>query len=122
MPTLSGAEFKVLVYVARRTFGFHREAASISLSQLCGGLVTRAGQYLDSGTGLSKTQAVAAVARLEERGLLAVRRVGNVKGKATGANTYTLWVEDEDGVVRYGDEGDCPNPNTNPPPYPLCGK
>jgi hypothetical protein len=53
---------------------------------------------------LARSTAQAAVDGLENRGLLAVRRTGNVSGKATGENTYTLWVEGESGVPVLGDE------------------
>jgi hypothetical protein len=51
---LSGAELKVLLYIIRRTFGFKRDADSISLSQMLHGIARRDGQPLDRGTGLSK--------------------------------------------------------------------
>lgn len=93
MAGLSGAEFKVLAYIARRTFGFHRESARVSAGQLAGGLVGRDGRRLDMGTGLSRAQVFVAVKGLEEKGLIAVRRTGNTGGKSTEANTYTLWVQ-----------------------------
>lgn len=93
MAGLSGAEFKVLVYVARRTFGFHRDAAGISFSQLCTGLVTRDGRRLDCGTGLGRSTVQAAVESLETAGYLVVRR-NTGKNGALASNTYTLLVED----------------------------
>jgi len=47
MPHLSGAEFKVLAYVVRRTFGFKKESDSISLDQICNGITRRDGSVLD---------------------------------------------------------------------------
>src|ERR1051325_9923519 len=44
MHDLSGAEFKVLCYIARRTYGFHRIEDSISLKQICHGILTRDGR------------------------------------------------------------------------------
>jgi len=107
MAGLSGAEFKVLAYIARRTFGFHRESARVSVAQLAGGLVGRDGRRLDEGTGLSRAQVFVAVKGLEEKGLVAVRRTGNTGGKSTEANTYTLWVQgagSENGEPVMGDE------------------
>lgn len=103
--TLSGAEVKVLLYVARRTFGFHRQAARISFGQLCNGLVLADGRRLDHGTGLARSTAQAAVKSLEAAGLLVVRRVGKVGAPGMGleSNTYTLLVEGEDGRVMTGD-------------------
>jgi len=93
MAGLSGSEFKVLCYVARRTFGFHRDYAKISFAQMCDGLVTAAGVRLDEGTGLARSTALLAVDTLVERGVL-VRRQTKAKNGAITANTYTLMVED----------------------------
>jgi len=74
MHDLSGAEFKVLCYIARRTYGFHRIEDSISLKQICEGILTRDGRRLDYGTGLARSTAVLAIRGLVSRGLiLAVR-------------------------------------------------
>lgn len=105
MAVLSGAEYKVLTYIARRTFGFHRQTARVSAAQLCAGLTLRDGRRLDYGTGLSRTQVFAAVKGLEEKGYIAVRRSGNVVGESTTSNTYTLWVEGVNGEPVMGDEG-----------------
>jgi DNA-binding transcriptional ArsR family regulator len=108
MPYLSGAEFKVLAYIARRTFGFHRQHARISFEQLCNGLVLPDGRRVDGGTGLSRSTVQGAIDSLEEAGVLIVRRAGNVKGVATYKNTYTIAVEGEDGVAQFGDMADSP--------------
>jgi hypothetical protein len=34
MPTLSGTEFKVLMVIARQTYGWHKDSDAISYSQL----------------------------------------------------------------------------------------
>ncbi len=38
MAALSGAEFKVLLYVARRTYGFGKDSDNISLNQMASGI------------------------------------------------------------------------------------
>ena len=70
MHDLSSAEFKVLCYIARRTYGFHRIEDSISLKQICGGILTRDGRRLDHGTGLARSTAVVAIRGLVNRGLI----------------------------------------------------
>src|SRR5262249_38776183 len=55
MAMLTGAEFKVLLYIARRTYGFGKEADNISLNQLASGIRRRDGTILDRGTGLSRS-------------------------------------------------------------------
>ena len=46
MAELSGAEFKVLLYVARRTYGFGKESDNISLNQMASGIRRRDGSFL----------------------------------------------------------------------------
>lgn len=81
MAYLSGAEFKVLCYIVRHTFGWRKEADAISLQQITSGIVRRDGTRLDNGTGLSKAGAVAAIKRLEELHIIeAVRRTSVERG------------------------------------------
>ena len=47
MAKLSGAEFKVLLYIARRTYGFGKDTDDISLNQLAHGIRRRDGTRLD---------------------------------------------------------------------------
>lgn len=86
---LSGSELKVLLYIVRRTFGFKKDADSISLSQICKGITTRDGRVLDKGTGLSRNTASKAIRRLESLGLIVVERDQNENGEHQ-ANTYRL--------------------------------
>jgi hypothetical protein len=74
MPHLSGAEFKVLAYVVRRTFGFKKESDAISLDQICNGIRRRDGSVLDEGTGLARKTAVAAIQGLEGKGVVLCQR------------------------------------------------
>jgi len=75
MAELSGAELKVLLYVARRTYGFGKESDNISLNQMAGGIKRRDGSCLDQGTGLSRSGVKAACNGLIQLGILV--RVNN---------------------------------------------
>lgn len=90
MAALSGAEFKVLMYVARRTYGFGKDADRISLSQLARGIRRRDGSRLDCGTGLSRSGVKAACNGLIARGLL-VRAANTAEdGLEPEESTYRL--------------------------------
>ena len=85
---LSGAEYKVLMYILRRTFGFKREADSISLRQMSEGIVKYDGERLDFGAGVrSKATLVKAVKRLEELGVIVAERNSSPE-KGDEATTY----------------------------------
>ena len=73
---LSGGEFKTLCTICRKTIGWHKEADSISISQL---------QDL---TGMSRPSIVAHIKKLEEAKLIVVDKK---RGKG---NTYTLAFEE----------------------------
>ncbi len=68
LPDLSEAELKVLLYIVRRTFGFKKDADTISLRQLSSGITTKEGRVLDRGTGLSKSGVTKALASLRMEG------------------------------------------------------
>jgi phage replication O-like protein O len=96
MSHLSGGELKVLLYICRRTFGFHKDSDSISLTQISKGITTKAGRVLDQGTGLSKRQVQRALRVLESRKVILIER----KVDETGLheiNTYRLnvWSDDK---------------------------
>lgn len=94
MALLSGAEFKVILYIARRTYGFGKEGDNISLKQLVQGIVTRDGRRLDSGTGLNKDTVSKALGTLEEKGLIVrTRRDSDEYGHL--ANYYRLNLDAE---------------------------
>ena len=54
VPRVPEAEARCLLYVCRRTFGFHKESDRISFSQFMKGIRDRSGKSLDYGTGLSR--------------------------------------------------------------------
>ncbi|MBX9581989.1 MAG: replication protein, partial [Gemmataceae bacterium] len=90
MGELSGAEFKVLLYVARRTYGFGKDSDAISLNQLARGIRRRDGTVLDRGTGLSRSGVKAACVSLIGRGLL-VRNANTARGsREPEESTYRL--------------------------------
>jgi len=68
LPTLSGAATKILLIVARRTYGWHKSTAHISM------------QTFEELTGLSRSTVVRSIAELVKAGLLHVQRlkVGDV--------------------------------------------
>lgn len=74
LPTLSGAELKVLLYIIRRTFGFKRDSDAISISQMLKGIVKRDGTRLDHGAGVSKKTLLGALRQLEERNIVFIER------------------------------------------------
>src|SRR5215204_7591319 len=69
LPDLSGAELKVLLFVVRRTFGFKRDAAALSLAQMLHGITTREGRVLHRGVGLSKPTLLGALRSLQAKGV-----------------------------------------------------
>jgi hypothetical protein len=89
MPTLSGAELKVLLYICRRTFGFRKESDDIALSQLTSGITTRDGRVLDSGTGLARHSVINALKSLEEQGVIIATRHSSAE-RGHEATTYEL--------------------------------
>src|SRR5688572_10242430 len=74
MAELSGAEFKVLMYITRRTFGFKKPSDTISLSQMLNGIVTRDGRRLDRGAGLSKKTLLQAITSLKAQQIILTER------------------------------------------------
>ncbi len=72
MRFLTGDEWKTLDYALRRTFGFGRETDRISVSQFMNGnqKLDEAGQFLEFGTGLTKTAQIQALNELMRFGIL----------------------------------------------------
>ena len=104
MPLCSGAEFKVLAYIVRRTFGFKKESDAISLKQMVEGITTRDGKVLDRGTGLSKPTVSAAVKGLVEKGIIEVER-NRSKEKGDEPTTYRLRFEVQYPVLKNQTRG-----------------
>ena len=90
MAELSGAEFKILLYVARRTYGFGKDSDTISLNQLAHGIRRRDGRVIDRGTGLSRSGVKAACVSLIAKQLL-IRTSNVVEDKREAdESTYRL--------------------------------
>jgi len=90
MAVLSGAEFKVVLYIARRTYGFGKESDTISLNQLARGIKKRSGEQLDYGTGLSRSSVKSACTSLVERGILIKSQSTVGDSHEPDQNTYRL--------------------------------
>ncbi len=101
MWALTGAELKVLLYVARRTYGFGKDRDRISLQQLARGIRRRDGSVLDRGTGLSVSSVARAAKSLEARGLLVRQR--NLDA-STGEHDQTTYRLNLDFVGELGNE------------------
>jgi phage replication O-like protein O len=90
MAELSGAEFKVLLYVARRTYGFGKESDNISLNQMASGIRRRDGTILDLGTGLSRSGVKSACNSLIQLGVLVRINNRSDEGRECEESTYRL--------------------------------
>jgi len=89
MCELSGAELKVVLYIARRTFGFGKESDNVSLSQIAKGITKRDGIVLDRGTGLSVSSVARALKSLEDQNIL-IRKININDKNENDENTYSL--------------------------------
>lgn len=74
LPKLPEAETKCLLYICRRTFGFHRDEDRISFTQFIYGIKSREGKILDSGTGLSRTSVNSALKSLSHSGAILINK------------------------------------------------
>src|SRR3712207_425032 len=82
LPHLKEGELKALLYIIRRTFGFKREADSISFNQFLRGIVTRKGRQLDTGSGLkSRTHLSTALKNLEHKGIIVAAKSWDERGE-----------------------------------------
>jgi len=72
LPCISEADARCLLYICRRTYGFRKQRDKISLTQFVGGIVSRQGEVLDYGTGMSRPAVVAALKNLSGAGLIKV--------------------------------------------------
>lgn len=81
---LSGAEFKVLWYVLRHTYGWQKTHDAISLNQFQFGIKRKNGTYLDKGTGLSRPKIIEALQSLKKKGFITIES----KGKRGGTVNY----------------------------------
>lgn len=93
MAELSGSQFKVVIYIVRRTLGFKKNADDISLDQMVNGIKRADGSVLDNGTGLNKDTVINAVKSLVEKGVITAKHNDDpIKGYLT--TTYSLRFKD----------------------------
>lgn len=93
MAQLNEAEFKVLLYLVRKTFGYNKLMGdSISLSQFEHGTTRRDGTTQDKGTGLSRPSIVKALKTLDVIGLVEVKKTQGSRGENT-TTAYRLKLE-----------------------------
>lgn len=111
MAELSGAEFKVLLYIARRTYGFQKERDNISLTQIAEGIKRRDGTVLDRGTGISRRNVLRAVNTLEERGMVIRQTNLSDSGQEFEENTYSI-------NLNWSPNSGSPGPGGTPEPGP----
>lgn len=71
-------EWKLLMYIVRRTYGFQKDYDEISLSQFKEGIMTKAGKRIDFGTGLSKPTIINALKNLQIAGLLMISKKNKI--------------------------------------------
>src|SRR5688500_8333432 len=103
-PLLSEAELRVLLYIIRRTFGFKKEADTISLSQMVDGVTTRDGRVLDRGTGMSRRGVMKGCAGLVEKGVIRVDKRRSEHGD-NEINVYHLRFRGEPEPTHPRDRG-----------------
>ena len=89
LPVCSGAEFKVLLYICRRTFGFKKESDNISLNQMLRGIVKKNGERLDSGVGISKPTLLRAIKTLVKKNII-IAEQRNSEERGHEATNYRL--------------------------------
>ncbi len=94
LPFFTGAELKVILYLVRRTLGFHKTRDAISLNQICNGIVRKDGRRLDRGTGLHKSTACDALNTLAGWGMIK-RMTRRDPARGDLPTEYTLWIEGE---------------------------
>lgn len=98
MYRLPDAEFRVIIYICRRTYGFQRESDQISYSQFIDGIVKRDGTRLDGGCGLSRPSVSKALNTLLELKLI-------IKEKNARGDIYKINLDvDLREVVKYLDQ------------------
>ncbi len=118
LPFFTGAELKVLLYLVRRTLGFHKTRDAISLNQICNGIVRKDGRRLDRGTGLHKSTACDALNALVGWGMIKrVTRRDLARGDLP--TEYILWIEGESQEEAGQGKADDGGSSTAPPPNPA---
>jgi DNA-binding transcriptional ArsR family regulator len=124
MAELSGAELKVLLYIARRTYGFGKASDAISLSQIAQGITKADGTVLDRGTGASRSSVARSLKTLEELGIVVRKTNRNAAKREYEENTYSInldWKHDGGEVPPTGSGPGGRSQNETTPPQSLKG-
>jgi len=74
LPRMPEGEARCLLYICRRTFGFHKDEDNISFSQFEKGIKSRQGRQLDFGTGLSRPSVNISLRNLARAGAIFIQR------------------------------------------------
>lgn len=94
LPRLSDPELYVLLYIVRRTLGFHKLSDVISREQFFFGITKKNGEVLDEGCGISHSSLYPALAGLQEKGLIRIeRRRDRIRGNMP--SRYSLVFDNE---------------------------
>jgi hypothetical protein len=96
-PRLPEAEMRCILYVCRRTYGFHKDEDRISFSQFMNGIKNRENRILDLGTGLARASVCEALKNLNKAEAIYIT-------KTTKGNFYKINLNmDIDKVVQLVD-------------------
>jgi hypothetical protein len=118
MPHLTGGEWKVLCYLARKIFGWQKRDDTVAIRQFVTGETTKEGQVLDGGTGLKERQVQQILAILVDAGIVAKTERAAPSGKtlpcAFKLNLGVDWVAakqflEENRKLYYGNGGKSKN-------------
>ncbi len=91
LPSLNEGELKVLLYIARKTLGWHKESDSMSIARICTGYQSTAGVGpLDCGTGLSRSAAIRSLRSLRTRGFILRSTIWSPDNGRQMCNVYRL--------------------------------
>jgi len=74
IPQLPKAEERCMLYISRRTYGFHKEEDRISFSQFVKGIKNRDGKQLDHGAGIARPSVSEALKNLRKAKAIFVRK------------------------------------------------
>ncbi len=90
MDKVTGNEFKVLMFLTRRTLGWHKDSDKVSLSQFTDGIMRRDGTQACVGTGLSRSTICEALSKLEQLGLIQKTKSSKSGGSGRNPNTFSV--------------------------------
>lgn len=118
MPQLSGAEFKVLFYIVRHTFGFQDKSKRITLDEFINGRKRADGTRIDDGTGIARSTVIPALQALVAGGY--INREVDDTDKAREKHIYSLRMRDitSPKIGQVGSENQTPEVQKSDPRGP----